>query len=203
MARKQTRKSRAQRREEARQQRARFWMGTFTIGIMLLSVVSFAFVLYGMGGLNSGEGTQGLDNFRIDNDRLLASTPQGEVPFYSWPDSEAPLPQEARESLQQAQSVIITFDPQQEDDLAFLDLVRWEFSQYLPIPIQTGVLTESDDYPYEIITCEQATPQTPVIQFVPGTDGTSYEDSCITVSAVGEIIVLQRDQMLYAYYDLP
>lgn len=195
---KQSRKSRSQMREEKRQQRVRFWMGIFIIGIMVLSVVSFAFVFYGMGGSTGPDGLQ----YRVDNNQIFVQTNQGEVPFYSWPDSEAPLPSQATTLIQNAQSLIVLFNPDDEENLVLLDLVRWELSQYMQIPVGAAVTNQSTTYPYDIGSCAIATEQTPVISFTPGNQGVSVEGACIIISAEQEGIVLQRDQLLYAYHDL-
>ena len=174
-------------------------MGIFVISIMVLSVISFAFVFYGMPG--PGGGPDGLD-YRIDNNQLFVQTRTGEVPFYSWPDSEAPLPREAVSLIQNAQSVIVLFDPEDEENIMLLDLVRWELSQYMQIPVGAAVTNETTAYPYDVGSCDIATQQTPVLYFAPGNEGVSVEDACITISAQQEGIILQRDQILYSYFDL-
>lgn len=200
MANKQTKKSRSQQREEQRQARVRFWMGMFIIALMVLSVFSFAFVFYGGNLGNQGTGDF---NYRITTDnRLLVQTSNGEIPFYSFPDNEAPIPPQATHALTNATSLIIAFDPQEEQNLPYIDLVRWEFTQYIPLQQGTIILSESETYTHPVADCSVATPQAPVIQFIDGNEGVSINASCITVSASGEVILLQRDQLLYAYYGL-
>ena len=196
MVKKQTRKSRSQLREEQRQQRVRLWMGIFVIGVMLLSVVSFAFVFYGMPG--PGGTMDGLQ-YRIDNNQLFIQTRVGEVQFYSWPTDHVTPPQEAQQLIRNAESLIVLFDPTDEENLMLLDLVRWDFSQYMTIPVGAAVTEASTAYPLEVGSCETATEQTPVIFFTAGNQGIQVEDACIIVSAEQDFIILERDQILYSY----
>ncbi len=196
MPEKQTRKSRAQMREEKRQQRVRFWMGIFVIGIMVLSVLSFALVFYGMPA--SGGGLQ----FRVDDNQLFVQTRAGEVNFFSWPDAHQPMPPGAMQLINQADAIIILFDPTDEDNLPLIDFVRWDFSQYFDAPVGGALTNTSDIYPYDIGSCAMATQQTPVIHFTQGNEGISVENACITISAEQEGILFERDRILYSYFNI-
>ena len=193
--------SRKEREEEERMQRKRFWIGLFVMFVMVIGSVGFIATSLGGGGGGGAQSGYGF-NYEIRDDLVYVRTDGGEVPFYSMPQG-VPVSSEVRELLRGASSVAISFNASDEENLPYVELARWDLSNYLRAPTTNALLAPSEEYSFEVVTCADATAQRPVIVFrsAPGSS-VSLEGSCVVVGGQELGVLFSRDALLYNYYEL-
>lgn len=186
-----------QRREEKRQRRVRMAIGIFTIGVMVLSTIAFVVVFYatpeGQGGYNF--------NYQIQDNQLLVQTSAGTVAFVNFPDERFTLPDSSTDLLQNAQRVVIAFDPDDEDLSVFTEQVRFDLLNHFPV--SAARIHNSSEYAsLPVVSCDDATTQNPIVMFSNQSSGVAVTDNCIQFGVEGQEVLFARDSLLYSYYDL-
>lgn len=198
-------RTRAERSEERRQRRIRVGVSLFMVFLMVFSTVAYFF-------------TPNPNSFTYNGVRFRAEVENGiiqgfsaridgeERVFYARPgDSQfIGLPEGFPESLRDAQIVVILVNP--EDNLTPLyDAFRFQLERSFganPLLVP-AVTTESATYPFPVYTCDQATPEAPVLFLTQGPVGITADEnnpSCITVSGSQYEYALLHDRILYRYF---
>lgn len=198
------RRTRREREEEKRKKRSRFWMGVFIIVIMVFSTLGFIATYYAPQNPGNQEGQQGAYDFsyEVRDNRVFVRHDGEEVPFYSLPQGVS-VPDEASRLLSGAQGVFVAFNASDEQNLPYVELARWDFSQYLDVPTSGALLSESEQYDFPVVTCADASAQHPVVRFVNASrTGVSVDGSCVTLSGSEVGLLYARDALLYSYLGL-
>ena len=171
------------------------------VGLMIGSILSVALYAPPPAGTIEFEGQQ----FRVTSDGLYALNINGvERRFHNLPGPISSIPYNplATTLLQNAQETIITFDPSvSEDQLTFFDAVRFELREAIPNTI-SAVTQQATNYPFPVVTCEQATNEQPIIELREGEPEVTAVDNCIFVSGNLTAIILSKDTLLYHYFDV-
>lgn len=138
---------------------------------------------------------------------MITTTLDGEtVRFHNQASSASTIPyDDAADALLDAPVIIVTFDPQETQNLEYYDVIRYELA--LAFPNLAGAVTqESEQYALPVRTCEEATAQNPVIELASGDPGVTVNESvnanCIMLSGNLTSVVLAKDTLLYNYYGL-
>jgi hypothetical protein len=145
------------------------------------------------------------------NERIvLKLDKKTELPFYYLPQETEfiNLSSAVTNKVKEAFFIMTSFDPEARS-LQEIALVNYYFNTYLKDQsgynkiIMPGLLKESPDYALPVITCANATLQTPVIIFN-NSDTTSIvdEDNCIYFNARGIEFLRLRDRLVYSYYSV-
>ncbi len=134
---------------------------------------------------------------------MITTTLDGEtLRFHSQVTTALSIPYDAQVTpLLSAPQLIVTFDPQEEEQLEYYDLVRSELAFAFP-NIAGGVTQESEEYALPILSCDDATEQNPIIELRSGEARVSIDDNCILLSGNLTSVVLAKDALLYNYYGL-
>ena len=195
------RRTRRERAEEKRKKRVRLWMGGFIIIIMVLSTMGFIVAFYAPQNPSNAQGAYDF-NYETRDNRVWVRHGGEEIPFYSLPQG-VEVPDRAVSALRDAQVVRVAFNASDEQNLPYVELARWDFSNYLDVPTSGALLAPSAEYQFPVVSCANASQQFPVIQFENATRaGVSVNDSCVTLSGNQVSILYARDALLYEYYDL-
>jgi hypothetical protein len=142
--------------------------------------------------------------FEYNGNQVFTKINGKEMVFYSLPSQSdfinvsSTIPNKIRESYM----VMLTFNPADQVNIQLIEVVRFDLSQYLDKAILNGVLNASASYPdLTIITCANATLQTPVIIMnMSDTAGIVEADNCIYINARGTEFLRMRDRLLYSYF---
>ena len=126
-----------------------------------------------------------------------------EMPFYFLPGQveNINLSNVITNRIKESYLIMITFNPKDTVNLQAMEVTRFDLSQYLGKVVYSGVLESSLEYDIPVITCENATAQSPVI-VLNMSDNTSIQevDTCIYFYARGREFLRLRDRMLYSYH---
>lgn len=193
--------SRREQEEERRMQRKRFWIGIFVMVVMVLGSVGFIATSIGSGG---SQGTNGYGfEYRVQDNLYVVQTSQGEVPFYSLPQG-LQVSDDIRQLLQGSSDITLAFNASEEDSIQFIELVRFDLSNYLVQPTSSALLEENSTYGFPVVSCEQASPQSPIIiiRESPSPTVELINDSCVQVSGLQTGVLFARDALLYEYFEL-
>jgi hypothetical protein len=142
--------------------------------------------------------------FSINGNQYATKINGKEMLFYSLPSQSdfINVSSSIPNKIKEAYIVMFTFNPQDTVNIQILEIVRFDLSQYIDKVILNGVLNASTDYPdFPVITCANATLQTPVI-IMNMSDATGIVDidNCIYINARGTEFLRMRDRLLYSYY---
>jgi len=193
--------------ERKKEKRKKFWTNIFLAAM-------FVFVVVGMslGGVIGGFGGGGPDlkygdyKFYIkegDNNHYWTKIEGSEMPFYFLPSQVEDINMSSiiKNRLKESYLVMITFNPKDTTNLQAMEITRFDLSQFLGKVVYNGVLESSLEYDIPVITCENATAQTPVI-VLNMSDNTSIQevDNCIYLYGRGREFLRLRDRLLYSYH---
>lgn len=98
----------------------------------------------------------------------------------------------------------LTFDPE-ETDLTYVDYLRFDLRNNIPQTkyFQDAVLKPSDIYSLPIITCENATLQTPVIMIKQGNStNITMTNNCINLEFAQYHVLQIRDMLVYLMHGI-
>ncbi len=188
-------------RDEKRQKRIRAFVSFFIAFIMVTSIIGF------MWGGDEDDGptfeyngfkmTRGANQFSL---KLEDKIYDFDYAPYQVEDIEVGVG--VIERLSSSKMFYMTFDPFQED-LTALDYVRFEIAPLLNdnfgIYASDAVLENNTIYTLPIITCSDATPFVPVMQFIENNE-TKIEmnGNCITATARKDIdYIMLKDRIIY------
>ena len=191
--------------ERKKEKRKKFWTNIFLAAM-------FVFVVVGMslGGVIGGFGggpdlKYGDYKFYIKegDNRYWVKIDGNEMPFYFLPSRVENINMSSITSnrLKEAYLVMITFNPKDTVNLQAMAVTRFDLNQFLGKVVYNGVLESSLEYDMPVITCENATAQSPVI-VLNMSDNTSIQevDNCIYLYARGTEFLRLRDRLLYSYH---
>lgn len=190
------------RRERRKEKKKRFWTN-------IVLAVMFVFIVVGMtlGGLGGNFGSNSMKygkyKFMQEGNHYITKIEGVPTAFYFHPNQVDKINVSSiiPNKLKEAYLVMLTFDPEEKNSIQAIELVRFDLSQLLGKVVYNGVLKESLDYDLPIITCANATLQTPVIIFnVSDTPSIVEQDNCIYLNAKGKNFLSLRDRLLYSYY---
>lgn len=194
-----SRKTKSQRAEEKRQKRIRMVIGAFIIILMVSSVVGIAVIYYAPPS-TAPVGTSVRFDYQIQDNIIYADIDDQVIPFYTFPDASVPIEPLAVEWLQDSSAIILAFDPADEENVQFAELIAFDLSSYLDKQTATVVLSESDQYPLPLASCDNSTQTVPIVQIINGTTGFSVTGNCLTLSGNEFSLIAARDQLLYDYF---
>jgi len=189
------------RRERKIEKRKQILMGSILVFLMVAS--GFGVII----GSRANEMRYGKFKFYLKNNRYVTKINDNEMPFYFLPSQVdyINLSSIITNKLREAYLVMITFNPGDKANLQFIEITRFDLSQLLGKVAYNGVLNTSEEYDLPIITCTNATLNTPVLVFNVS-DTTSITPSivdinnCIYLNARGTEFLKLRDRLLYSYY---
>jgi hypothetical protein len=175
--------------------------------VILSVVIALVMIMSTFGiiiGSQNNELRYGKYKFEVGNNQYATKINGKEMVFYSLPgqDEYINLSSIIINKLKEAYFISLTFNPNDKNNAQVLDLIRYDFSQTLGKTVINGVINTSADYKdLPVITCENATLQTPVLLFNVS-DNTSIIDinNCIYLNAKGSEFLRLRDRLLYGYY---
>ncbi len=185
------------RRERKIEKRKQIFMSSILVFLMIAS--GFAVMV---GNTNSQLKYNGY-RFRVQNNQYVTEIDGETIPFYSLPSEVEGinLSSTITNKLREAYLVMLSFKPEQSTSLQVIEVARFDLSQYLGKTVYNGVLEESQDYDLPVLTCENATVQTPIIILNESSNpGFIEEDNCIYLNANGYEFLWLRDRLLYSYH---
>ncbi|MBU1321256.1 MAG: hypothetical protein KKF46_02775, partial [Nanoarchaeota archaeon] len=141
--------------------------------------------------------------FSIKDNRYVTKINDKEMFFYNLPQQlvHINLSSATMNKLKESYLIYMTFNPEEDPSLPYIELARFELSQVLGKSIVNGVLVESEDYALPVITCANATLQTPMIIFNISSETSIKDiDNCIYLNARGPEFVQLKDRLVYSYF---
>ncbi len=175
--------------------------------IIVSVVLALLMVLSALGvmiGSFSNDMRYGKYKFQINGNQYITKINGKETVFYSLPSQTdfINLSSSVTNKIKESYLVMLTFNPSETANLPVIELVRFDFSQMLGKVVISGVLNASESYKeFPIITCTNATLQTPVMVFNISDNTSIVEDvNCIYLNARGTELLRLRDRILYSYY---
>jgi len=173
-----------------------------SVALSLLMILSVFGVMIGSFGNN--EMRYGKFKFEVQNNQYVTKINNQEMAFYFLPiqTDYINLSSSVTNKLKESYMIMTTFDPSDALNIQIMEVVRFDLAQTLGKVVVPGVLNQSADYAeVPIVTCANATLQTPVIVLTMS-DNTSIEevDNCIYFKARGTEFLRLRDRLLYSYY---
>jgi hypothetical protein len=170
-------------------------MGIFIVSIMVLSV--FGIVISYQSNTSNQQEYNGIA-FRITDQGWLAEIDGQDRVFQTHPSElqGIAVTPEAISVLQDAPSIILTYNDTSEPEL--LAQLQFYLEEGLRGTVVTtrGTTTGSGTLPQ--VTCEQATPVTPVIVLTTNVTGISYDNGCVTTGGLVPFEMVQHaDRLQY------
>lgn len=191
--------------QQRREKRKKIFMGAFLSVLMVAS--GFGIVLSGLQGYTNAISDKDL-SFNIEDNQYVTKLDGEERSFYYLPSSVEYIANEhthLKTFMQDAQLLIITFDPNADPlNLQLMDLIRFDLMQTIPNPpIVQAVTTPSQTYNLPVVSCENATIQSPIIQIIEGAQASIQTNNfCMQISGNQTGLLQARDYLLYNYYDV-
>jgi hypothetical protein len=186
------------RRERRSEKTKQIIIGVVIALIMILS--TFGIII----GSQSSGLQYGTYKFEVVNNQYVTKINNQQMSFYFFPSQVdyINLSSAITNKLKESYFVMITFNPDDKSNLPVVELIRFDFSQLLGKVAYSGVLAPSEQYAeLPVITCANATLQTPVILFnVTDTPSIIDENNCIYLNARGTDFLMLRDRILYSYF---
>lgn len=187
-----------------------------------LSVILVIFLVSSLGGVilyqptetNENSFKLDLENGKYEFNRKLdtAGNPYYEVnkddisftSFYTPDQIGLSIPEDIQLILKNSNYFYLTFDPK-EIDLSLIDYLRYELKNNIPISkfFIDSVLEENDIYQLPIITCNNASITTPVIN-IKSSNLTNIEmtNNCITIEFAQQNTLQVRDSLVYLMHGI-
>ncbi len=200
MARKFKRKQEAEKKE--------FWskrnlMSLFIITIMVLSVAGFVMIQNNQDTFNT---VYGEFTFKQTPSVYITKIDGVERSFRYHPSQveDLNISKSAIDALKQTKMVYVTYDPDTRYPQV-MGLLSYELTQELSdafdMYVLTG-LTDENDYDAQIITCEEATADVPVIYFKESEEPQIlYENGCIILEGKSEFdFSYEKDRLMYGIF---
>ncbi|MBW2990386.1 hypothetical protein KY348_01635 [Candidatus Woesearchaeota archaeon] len=177
--------------------------------ILMASILVFLMVASGFGvivGSRTSEMKYGKYKFQIINNKYVTEINGNDMPFYFLPSQVdyINLSSTITNKLKEAFLIMLTFNPDDKNNIQFIEVTRFDLSTYFGKVVYNGVFFESDEYELPVLTCANATIKTPVIIFntteIINTPSIVEENNCIYLNARGTDFLRLRDRMLYSYH---
>jgi len=176
---------------------------------IIMSVVLVFLMVTSIFGIMIGNSTSNLKygdyKFKEDNNHYITKINDKEMFFYTLP-SQAEyinLSSNISNKIKESYLVMISFNPNDQVSLQTIELARFDFAQFMDKPVFNGILEESVDYSLPILTCANATQQTPMIIFnVSDNFGFIEKDNCIYLNGRGMDFLRLRDRLLYSVHNV-
>lgn len=183
---------------------------------IIMSIIISAIMVFSVFGIFLGTQTNELNygkykfkyNEVYPNERYVLKINKQEIPFYFLPQEVEyiNLSSVVTNKIKEAFFITTAFDPN-STSLAEIALVNYHFSQYLKdsngnnkVVVQ-GLLRESPAYSFPVVSCANATLQTPVIIFNLSDIPSIVDDNnCIYFNGRGLRYLMLRDRLVYSYY---
>ena len=197
--------------ERKKEKRKKFWTNVFLVAVFVLIVVGMT--LGGLGNIGgNSELKYGKQKFFINNkypnERYVTQINKIEIPFTFLPQETEyiNLSSVVTNKIRESFFIMTTYDPN-TGSLQDIARVNLYFSTFLLNEkdankvVLRGVIDENVQSTLPVITCANATLQTPVLVFnVSDRTGIVDEGSCIYLNARGSEFIRLRDRLTYAYY---
>lgn len=188
--------------ERKREKKKKFWMNIFLAAMFVFIILGMT--LGGVGNYFGGsERKYGKFKFYTKDNRYVTTINGNEMFFYFLPSQVEGINLSSiiTNKLKEAYLVMLTFNPEEETNLQVMEVARFDISQLLGKVTYNGVLVESMDYNLPILTCANATLQTPVLLFNVSENTSIVDvDNCIYLNARGTDFLALRDRLLYSYH---
>ncbi|MBN1275522.1 hypothetical protein JXA12_04500 [Candidatus Woesearchaeota archaeon] len=189
--------------EERRQRRVRIIIGVIIVFLMVAS--GFSVALYGRSANAARE--YGVTFTPDDKYNVWhAKIDKQELFFYYLPSSAllVDAPSDLGETIRAAPVIVLTFDPGlSPTNLQYIDLIRLDLAETLPVPVISAVAEENSTYSLPVVSCDNATANMPVLSFEEGeAPEIVIEDACVRLRANNTDFALIRDRLVYEYYDI-
>jgi len=185
------------RRERKVEKRKQVWMAAILVFLMVAS--GFGVII----GNQSNEMKYGDFKFSIKDNRYVTEVEERELFFYNLPQQLEfiNLSSTTTNKLKESYMIYMTFNPEEDPSLPYIELSRFELSQVLGKSMVNGVLVESEDYALPVLTCASATMQTPMIIFNISSETSIIDiDNCIYFNARGPEFIQLKDRLVYSYF---
>lgn len=176
-------------------------MGGVLVLLMVMSMLGV--MLYG------GESSDALEyngqKFTLSENILLTDINGQQEMFFVMPQQVTQInkPVDFAQSLQ-TQKIILTFNPNSNPgDLPYLDLIRQDFTRNFKSQVISGVTEQSDVYQIPVITCNDSTPEIPVIEFRNSLNlSIEKEGNCLIYNGNLADFLKLRDLTIYTYHGI-
>ncbi|MGM5481464.1 MAG: hypothetical protein ACQESE_03560 [Nanobdellota archaeon] len=125
------------------------------------------------------------------------------VPLYTYPQvfSQFTMSGNMTELLDNANSIILSGYRDNEMDAQLNDLLRYDISNNIDIPVIGAIAHTTDSSQLPVITCENSTREQPVVILETGNKTTFIRNNtCIEIMFRPEQTHYVRDKVLYAIY---
>ncbi len=185
------------RRERRRERKKQVLMTWFLIGLMVVSVAGIII------GNTSAPADSSFDyngfEFKLVNNYYMTKVEGVEKKFYNHPLDAATvdIPEEAVRIVRNSPAVIVTFNPYSKD-VSTQDLARYELELNLGRTVYSAVTQNSTLYAYPVITCENASPDYPVIYLEERNEtSASYQDGCLVLKGESMGLLKGVESLIY------
>jgi hypothetical protein len=189
------------RRERKKEKRTQLWMGIFVIFLMATSIFGII-----VGSNSNGSQTYRYEGhaFYVNENNLYESKINDKtMEFYSLPDQLEKTSDEIINKIKNSPSVKVTFDPTDTENLQYIEVARFGLSSYTDENFEYGITKASATYNFPIVTCEDATAESPVLIFEKTEEINLYmENNCIHVQGDLFEFLMHRDSIIYSYYGI-
>jgi hypothetical protein len=188
-------------RKERKQDKAKqVWMSVLIAFLMIFSV--FGVII----GSQDNSMKYGKFKFSQAQNGYVTKINGKDVPFYSLPSQSSfiNVSSDVKNLLNGSYFIVVSFDPlAAKESLSAVEVARFDFSQYFEGKlVYNAVTNNTGEYSEQpVITCANATAQTPVIYFnFSDTPGIINVDNCIFINAKGSDVLVMRDRLLFSYF---
>lgn len=145
----------------------------------------------------------------LSNGQYIASIDGQRLTFYSFPTEveSVPLDKDLPALLNDAQILIVTFDPsnKSDQDLAVIDYIRYDLSLKLKSKSFSAVMINDSRYPLPLITCENASSYAPILLLDSTNESQSAvtrQGNCIYLTGAQQGLLRAYDRLMFGYYGI-
>jgi hypothetical protein len=175
--------------------------------VYIMSAVIVLVMVFSVVGYMSGRGPESEfayngHEIKYNGNKYIFDMDLGRLEFYSHPSQLEFIPYDdaITQALKDKSQIYLTFDPEMEFSLTFIDLLRLEMGKEYPILFNTqitdAILKETELYTLPKVTCEDTSDT--IIQFIEGepTQAT-IEGNCITLQSQNQGFLQLKDLITY------
>ena len=197
--------------KQTKERRKKLMIGIF--GVILLVSSLGGVVLYGNNNPQSNKITLNISNKNYEFTRNQQNSlvyysldiDNKKVNFYYLPYEVEyiNISPEIVDSIKESNQLYLTFNPEDQESLRFIDLVRFDLSETLSNKyLINGILEKNNElYRLPYLNCENATEFTPVIKFIESnTTEVFKKDNCINIKSRAAGFIKIRDKIIYSLY---
>jgi hypothetical protein len=187
-------------RDEKRLRRNRIMIGLFIILLMVMS--GFAIMLDGLSGSSLTD--WGIQLQVKDEQPYYRAKIGGQHFEFYYTPSDAnliPMDESVPSLLSGAGYIVFSFHPDTIIDVYYVvDLLRFQFDEFYPQPVFLAIQSENQTFSLPVITCMNATTQTPVVEFIVDdrVNEIIREGDCVTIKGSTNDFLRARDKLMYS-----